>query len=78
MFCSNPREQRSSPDHAAQNSATLPTTPGEEVRRPLRIRGRPDYVGRRTIADMPEPAGDVGRLLLSHRHVGAGHGAEES
>ena len=26
---------------------------------------------------MPEPAGDVSRLIFSHWHVGAGHGAEE-
>lgn len=26
---------------------------------------------------MPEPPRDVGRLVLGHRHIGAGHGAEE-
>jgi hypothetical protein len=40
MFCSDHREQRGSPGHTARKRRRLPTTPGEEVRRFLCVRGR--------------------------------------
>ncbi len=74
-FCSDHREQRTSAGPPGKRAS--PHRPGEEVRRPLGIRGRPDHVGRRSVADMPEPPSDVGRLVLSDRHIGASHGTEE-
>jgi hypothetical protein len=53
--------KRSSPVYTGRKRRGPLTTPGEEVRRFLRIRGRPDHVGRRTVPDMPEPPRWYGR-----------------
>ena len=74
MCCSDHREQRSSPGHAARKRRALPATPGKEVNRPLCIRGRPGShlppTHRGYAAATPALAGS---LVLGRRHVGAGH-----